>query len=895
MKTTNRIRLKKSISNPVWKTVAILFFLSCFRTVACSQCSPGYYQAQLNWDNLDYFHQNQSYGVTSPATGQPFVSNAMKTNQKYSLGTNTVTITTTIAAGADGTFGPNWGDMSIHTGEAGSYGTGDDLKLMGNGTVTLTFQSAVIGVKFSVYDIDYNQKLTVTALNGATSLNVTMAKVSGTNLTIAGSGTTSASATAGATTAVANSSSDGTANIDIAGPVTSITLTISQTGTKTSGPASGQEDGGFFISDITACVFGTGFPTNYYTPYIQPLTGQPSYFLAAADSNANVYMIDPVSGSADFVFAETISGANGDGLNSLAYDPVNHWLYYVICHGPGSSAPPGNRALKKYDFNTETISTVIGDLNAYNIPTYIQGVENAAAAFYNGSLYLGIEGTDAAYSTITENIIWRIDFDASGNPTNICQVFGTLANTAVGHAPDWGDFTIKNGTLVSHVSDADMLTNNNEFMHYNLQNESVITTYKNYPDDSSGQIGQIWNGSLYRIARKVAIYNENGTTGSAVPVVANSCSPIWKTRALDASCPFKPKLDFGDAPASYDPVALSPAAHQRSCNNATLRLGANWDREWSKTSSTNALSDGADEDGISTVTVMASTGVPYNHVQPVKVLNNTGAPVTLGGWLDYNANGVFDASEGVIVTVPSSASMQTISLLWSNITVAAGTPNTFLRIRLTSGSLTASNATGWYSDGEVEDYAVVSSNVPLGIDLLDFTAHVTKNKQVDLQWQAEIANKAQGFEIERSADNKTWKKIGWVTAKTGASNNRYELLDEQPLIGKSYYRLKLIENSGSFRFSDTKEVYLNSRGDNMILYPNPAMGQINILLMGSPSQTAIIRISTISGELMITRLTNVNSGVNKIPVDISSLESGTYIVELITGERLYHVKLAVIK
>jgi hypothetical protein len=72
---------------------------------------------------------------------------------------------------------------------------------------------------------------------------------------------------------------------------------------------------------------------------------------------------------------------------------------------------PGNLALKKYDVTTGTISTVISNINTFGIPSFIQGVEYAGASFYNGQLYLGIEGSDGtSYSTYGESVAWRIDF-----------------------------------------------------------------------------------------------------------------------------------------------------------------------------------------------------------------------------------------------------------------------------------------------------------------------------------------------------------------------------------------------------------------------------------------------------------------------------------------------------
>ena len=85
---------------------------------------------------------------------------------------------------------------------------------------------------------------------------------------------------------------------------------------------------------------------------------------------------------------------------------------------------------------------------------------------------------------------------------------------------------------------------------------------------------------MYRVKNSIALYNNNGTIGSATTISVTSCSPAWIADAGDASDPFKPKCDFGDAPSTYDPVALSPAANQKACNNSTLRIGSAWDREW---------------------------------------------------------------------------------------------------------------------------------------------------------------------------------------------------------------------------------------------------------------------------------------------------------------------------
>ena len=867
--------------NPTYKFVRgwfiKLFVVSYFLvpTSAFSQCTS----YTVNWDYLDFLHNSATwYNTTSPSTGQPFVTNAMKQSQNYALGpTNVLNIATTMPVGG-GTG--RWGDTTLHTGDLAGY-TGADVWLIPNTagqTLTLTFLNEVQNASFSLYDVDRNSVYTITATDGSSAAQTITISNVGSGITVGGTPT--------ARTLTGNGTNYGyTVNTAaFTATVTSAVKTIIITATT---PGTNQE---IFLSDITACSSNPGFPTNYYYPYTQPFAGQPAYFLANPDFNLNVYMVDPVNRTADLLFTDP--GIGGNALNSIAYDPVNKYVYYVM-NGSGASA--GNRSLKRYELNTNTFTTVITDINTFGVPTFIQGIEAASAAFYNGSLYLGVEGTNATdFKTNTESIIWRIDFDGSGNAVRASQVFGVASDDGNGQPThDWGDFIAKDGTLITHASSLISPSYQSTWIHFNMTTSTATNTYTGYAD-TSGQLGQIYDGTVYRVDNKIALYNNNGTTAAANTIAVTSCSPAWNNRpANDASDPFRPALDFGDAPATYDPVALSPAANQKACNNATLRIGSAWDREWVLGSSPDATGDGTDEDGISTVTVMVSDGIPYNHVQDVIVLNNTGATAYLAGWLDYNANGVFDASEGVVVTVPSSASPQTITLGWTGITVAPGTPNSFLRVRLYSGTLATSNATGWLADGETEDYPVLSQSMPLVIELLDFTATLTRDKDVLLNWRAYVDDEAKGFEIERSKDQNNWEKIGTVNLKASNFTTDYSLLDQQPSQGRSYYRLKMIEKTGSSRYSKTRLIQIDQLLTKLRIYPNPAKNDFTVSFNSSMNQSATLIIRSIAGEVMIRKSISLAETDNRVSVSTNGLSNGLYVVELITPEKAFINKLTV--
>ena len=836
-----------------------------------AQCPAGSSTAIVNWDNLDYLTQAGTYST--------FVTTAMMQTQKFAIGRNRVIIN------FPATITTN-GENLTNTAEAGSFGIGADVEYSGNGSITITFDTVVNNLQFSLYDIDLLQSVRVTAQDAAAipvPLNINMTAVTAGVITVVGSGSTIPTATT-TNTAVLNTDTRGTLNISIAGNspvlangVKKVTINMG---------FGGGTAGDLWLSELTACVFGT-FPTNYYA-LEQPWIGQPAYYMVTPDNNS-VYKVNPLTGVCDWIFSEPAS----PWVNSMAYDHVHKILYYIMDHPSPVST---NKSLKKYDFNTETIGTVIADLTTIGIPLFDIVVESAGAAFYNGSLFLGIEGSNSLHNSNRESIIWRIDFDAAQNPVQSCQVFARPADNGSGTLThDWGDFTIKDGTLYDFNTGNQGTTA--QFAHYNMQT-GAATFYNTNGVPAPIQVGQTWNGNLYWTGGqgaetgRIAVYNENGTIGAKVVATVTACSPAWVNHAGDASDPYRPKSDFGDAPASYDPVPRDKATHEYDCN---LRLGPTYDREWDKTPSATANADGSDEDGIASVTVLTPGVVTY--VQNIKVYNNTGANSTLIGWLDYNGNGIFDSAEGRSINVPSSGAMQTVTLSWVGITVPlAANTSTFLRIRLTSASygMTVNKPTGWFPNGEVEDY-LVPVDMALPIELLSFTARNDANKRVVLNWQTGEEINFQQYDIERSTDKFTWDKIGFVVAwSNGEPNNNYSFYDSDPVAGESYYRLKLLFADGHYRYSEIRVIQFEGSLKDIKIMPNPVREHASIQFTLTKNETVEIYVVDAVGSQVMHKLIALPAGVNRVEIDNwNRLAAGVYILQVFTPSRKMSTKITV--
>lgn len=845
---------------------SVLLSLLFFR--AAGQCAADKNQATLNWDYLDYFRYTGSY-----STGY-LTSLAQAQTQHFAFGTQRLTITNNYTAANI------IGDTTAHTGEQGSFASGADIQFEGNGTITLTFEQEVENLRFSIYDIDLSQSVQFKALNAANvALNVSLSTVAvsattplASILTLGGNNSTAAYAQAsGTTTGLA--SYTGTVNVTVAGPVKSITLTItnSQTG-----------DDSFWISDISACSAGS-FPMNYYA-VSRPFTGQPGYVLHAYDES--IFATNPDNGETKLLFTDAAGLGN---INSMAYDPYNRILYYVY-----SLTSTGNaRVLKKYDFNTRTISTVVADINTLGIPTAGSGSESGAAAFYNGSLFLGIETSNSSRNTFREAVIYRIDFNSANIPYRASQVFAlNIDGTRLMH--DWSDFGINDGILYDFDGAITGSVLENDVYHFDMMT-GATSNWHNPAGYTPGQVAVDWKGTIYNVHASgtavkpyIAAYNGDGTIGTRFNIPYTTFGYTSVPSLGDAAEAFRPRADFGDAPASYDPDPWSPALHEVT---AGLRLGAITDDEWNKTSSVDANADGGDEDGVATVNIFRSSTGAYQLY--VNVFNNTGAAATVVAWLDFNRDGVFQAYEGVSKTVNSMNGTQSVNLAWTGIN--APLPEyaySYLRVRVTSAvnGMSTESSTGYFPNGEVEDYYVLINQYPLETQLTDFTARKAGEK-VDLQWKVADEKQGTGYQLERSTDGRMWSVITQQQATADNSTNGYYFTDLNPA-ATSYYRLQYRTADGMDKYSTIHKIVFTQQ-EPVRLFPNPAFGEVTLQLWSVGRDMASVQIIDVSGKMVYARPFTLETGTNTLKLPLRQLPAGVYTVRCMATKNQYAEKLVV--
>ncbi|HRG35322.1 MAG TPA: T9SS type A sorting domain-containing protein [Chitinophagales bacterium] len=195
------------------------------------------------------------------------------------------------------------------------------------------------------------------------------------------------------------------------------------------------------------------------------------------------------------------------------------------------------------------------------------------------------------------------------------------------------------------------------------------------------------------------------------------------------------------------------------------------------------------------------------------------------------------------------------------------------------------NTVGCASAGQV---LILQSTLPptqvLPVELSTFTGYNEGTKNV-LNWTTVSEINSLKFEVEKSLDAVNFEYIGERPA-AGNSNTpiNYSLDDLHPVLGNNYYRLKMIDQDGQFKYSEIiiiKVHEVSSTPDGIVsVYPNPTNDKINIVYQASTDQKLNLNMFNAIGQNMYGENYSVNAGLSTLTIDVQAFAKGMYIIDL---------------
>ena len=158
-----------------------------------------------------------------------------------------------------------------------------------------------------------------------------------------------------------------------------------------------------------------------------------------------------------------------------------------------------------------------------------------------------------------------------------------------------------------------------------------------------------------------------------------------------------------------------------------------------------------------------------------------------------------------------------------------------------------------------------------------------KQNGIQLDWKVYSENKVKNYEIERSADARTFTSVGSLPALyNNTSDGDYGFFDANPLPGTSYYRIKNNDLDGKSAYSIIVRVNRNKTIKGLNLYPNPVVNGI-VLLQGSDLSRGNYKINIFAanGQEIFKQQIQHNGGTISQTIELPlTLSKGVYMLSV---------------
>ncbi|GJQ63384.1 MAG: hypothetical protein SCALA702_24370 [Melioribacteraceae bacterium] len=177
---------------------------------------------------------------------------------------------------------------------------------------------------------------------------------------------------------------------------------------------------------------------------------------------------------------------------------------------------------------------------------------------------------------------------------------------------------------------------------------------------------------------------------------------------------------------------------------------------------------------------------------------------------------------------------------------------------------------------------IVDYNAPIPVELSSFAANVV-GETIQLAWETATETNNKGFEVERSEDNATFTKVGYMDGNgTTSEKQSYTFTDHHAVSGTYYYRLRQIDFDGTSSYSDAVEVDFvpteYSLGQN---YPNPFNPSTRIKFAVPVDSKVTVTLYNMLGQKVKEIVSqNYSVGLHEVDFNASELSSGMYIYSI---------------
>ena len=192
---------------------------------------------------------------------------------------------------------------------------------------------------------------------------------------------------------------------------------------------------------------------------------------------------------------------------------------------------------------------------------------------------------------------------------------------------------------------------------------------------------------------------------------------------------------------------------------------------------------------------------------------------------------------------------------------------------LSSGSVTSASLSSWgpFTLGSI------SAASPLPVLLISFNGKNVTGHNF-LEWQTANDQNMQSYEIQYSEDAAHFKVLQTISANRQQANT-YSYLDLLERKDAAYYRMRMLNIDGSYAFSPTVRITKRVSGEQLTIYPNPAINEIELPENAVTVLPTAARITNLDGTILQTTFIQKQHQL----IDVHNLPTGYYRLVVANG------------
>ena len=182
---------------------------------------------------------------------------------------------------------------------------------------------------------------------------------------------------------------------------------------------------------------------------------------------------------------------------------------------------------------------------------------------------------------------------------------------------------------------------------------------------------------------------------------------------------------------------------------------------------------------------------------------------------------------------------------------------------------------------DLDNILIKNDFVTLPVELTYFKAQISESQNVALTWETASEINSDYFLVEKSRDAVHYQTLTKVSAAGKSfSKKTYQIVDENPWFGTTYYRLQQIDKDGEVQVFRPQSIVISDEKIPFGVFPNPVFGNDFNLKTENVDEVEVKMLSLEGKEIPINKVKQTETVLKVFSPE--TITSGVYFLEVKT-------------